>query len=446
MRWPSSLQGRLALGLGLGLALLWLATAWATATILRGEMDEVFDSALEETAQRILPLAVMDIIGREEPGVSQRIATLRSHEEFFTYIVRDDRDRVLLRSHGAEDVVFPPFDGMGFRQTATHRLYYDAALQGTITIAVAEPLSHRADVARETLAGLALPLVVVVPISLLGVLVIVRRSLRPVRRFSRALASRGARDLSSVGDSKLPNEILPVADAVNQLLDRLRRTLEAERNFTANAAHELRTPVAAALAQTQRLMTEIPDRAVAQRAGEIETALKRLARLSEKLMQLARAEGGRLRRDTAADLRPVLRMVVSDLEGIAREKRIDLELPDDPILSDIDPDVFAILARNLIENAQRHGIGDAPVHVILTKGRTLRVINDGPVVPPETLARLTARFERGQAISEGSGLGLSIAKAIADGTQATLTLHSPAPGRADGFAAVFQAPIGRQPN
>lgn len=62
------------------------------------------------------------------------------------------------------------------------------------------------------------------------------------------------------------------------------------------------------------------------------------------------------------------------------------------------------------------------------------------------LARLTARFERGQAISEGSGLGLSIAKAIADGTQATLTLHSPAPGRADGFAAVFQAPIGRQPN
>lgn len=446
MRWPGSLEGRLALGLGLGLALLWLATAWATATILRGEMNEVFDSALEETAQRILPLAVMDIIGREEQGVSQRIATLRSHEEFFTYIVRDDQGRVLLRSHGTEDVVFPPFDGVGFRQTATHRLYYDAALQGTITIAVAEPLSHRADVAREALAGLALPLVVVIPISLLGVLVIVRRSLRPVRRFSRALASRGARDLSGVGDSKLPNEILPVAEAVNQLLDRLRRTLEAERHFTANAAHELRTPVAAALAQTQRLMTEIPDPAVSQRAGEIETALKRLARLSEKLMQLARAEGGRLRRDTAADLRPVLRMVVSDLEGTAREKRIDLELPDDPVLSDIDPDAFAILARNLIENAQRHGTGDAPVQVILTTGRVLRVINAGPAVPPETLARLTARFERGQAISEGSGLGLSIVKAIADGTQARLALQSPAPGRPDGFAAVFQAPTGRQPD
>ncbi|MEF2547352.1 ATP-binding protein [Aurantimonas sp. E1-2-R+4] len=446
MRWPGSLQARLALGLGLGLALLWLATAWATAAILRGEMNEVFDSALEETAQRILPLAVMDIIDREEQGVSQSIATLRSHDEFFTYIVRDDQDRVLLRSHGTEDVVFPAFDGMGFRQTATHRLYYDAALQGTITIAVAEPLSHRADVAREALAGLALPLILVIPISLLGVLVIVRRSLRPVRRFSRALASRGARDLSEVGDSNLPNEILPVAEAVNQLLDRLRRTLEAERNFTANAAHELRTPVAAALAQTQRLMTETPDPAVTQRAGEIETALKRLTRLSEKLMQLARAEGGRLRRDTATDLRPVLRMVVSDLEGIAGKERIDLELSDAPVLSDIDPDAFAILARNLIENALRHGTGEAPVQVILTPRRSLRVINEGSSVPPETLARLTARFERGQAISEGSGLGLSIAKAIADGAQATLTLQSPSPGRADGFEASFQAPIGRQPD
>src|SRR5690606_36310404 len=127
--------------LGIGLTLLWLVSAWATATLLRAEMDEVFDSALEETAQRILPLAVLDILGREEQGVGQRIATLRQHEEFFTYIVRDDQGRVLLRSHNAEYADFPAFEGLGFRQTATHRLYYDAALQGTITISVAEPLS-----------------------------------------------------------------------------------------------------------------------------------------------------------------------------------------------------------------------------------------------------------------------------------------------------------------
>lgn len=444
MRWPGSLQARLALGLGLGLTVLWLATAWVTATILRGEMDVVFDSQLEETAQRILPLAVLDIIDREEQGVSEHIATLRQHEEYFTYIVRDDQGRVLLRSHGAEDAVFPPFDGMGFRRTATHRLYYDAALQGTITIAVAEPLSHRAKVAREALAGLALPLIVVIPLSLIGVPVIVRRSLRPVRRFSGALASRDARDLSAVGNDSIPDEIIPVAAAVNQLLDRLRRALDAERSFTANAAHELRTPVAAALAQTQRLMSETSDPAAGQRAVEIEISLKRLTRISEKLMQLARAEGGRLRRETASDLRPVLRMVLSDFERIAGAGRINAELPGAPVLSDIDPDALAILARNLIENALCHGTGDTSVQVIMTESGLLRVINDGPAVPTETLARLTAPFECGRSLSGGSGLGLSIAQAIADGTQATLTLHSPAPGRADGFEVVFQVPVSHQ--
>ncbi len=439
MRMPSSLQGRLALALGVGLTVLWLATAWATATLLRSEMNEVFDSTLEETAQRILPLVALDIISREEEGISQRIATLREHEEFFTYIVRDQQGRVLIRSHAAEDADFPAFEGMGFRQTATHRLYYDAALQGTITIAIAEPLSHRAEVAREVLVGLAIPLIVVIPLGFFGVFWIVRRSLRPVRRFSNVLASRGAHDFSAVADGNLPNEIMPVAEAINDVLGRLGRTLEAERSFTANAAHELRTPVAAALAQTQRLMAETSDISAAGRAAKIEVALKRLTRLSEKLMQLARAEGGRLRRDAVSDLRPVLHMVLTDFEKAAGPARIQSTLPTDPVLSDLDSDAFAIVVRNLIENALRHGSGDTPVQVALTNG-FLRVINDGPPLAAETLAGLTARFERSQSVSDGSGLGLSIVQAIADGARTTLKLHSPAQGRADGFEAVFQLP------
>lgn len=439
MRVPGALQGRLALALGAGLTALWLATAWTTAALLRDEMNEVFDSTLEETAQRILPLVVLEIISREEDGIGQRIATLREHEEFFTYIVRDDQGRVLLRSHAAQDADFPAFEGMGFRQTATHRLYYDAALQGTITIAIAEPLSHRADVAREVLMRLALPLLVVIPLGLLGVFWIVRRSLRPVRQFSAALSNRGTHDLTALDDATLPDEIKPVAGAVNDLLGRLGRTLEAERSFTANAAHELRTPVAAALAQAQRLMAETSDTIAAQRAGEIEVALKRLTRLSEKLLQLARAEGGRLRRDGVLDLRPVLTMVLADVERLTGPARIQSMVADDPVLSDLDPDAFAIVARNLIENALHHGTAAAPVQVTLTRD-ALRVVNDGPPMAAETLAALTARFERGQAVAGGSGLGLSIVQAMADGAEATLKLHSPAQGRADGFEAVFQLP------
>ncbi len=86
---PRSLQWRLSLWLGLGLTVLWALAAVGTAQMLRHEMDEVFDSALEETAQRILPLAAIEIIGRDADDTEQRVATLRQHDEYFTYVVRD---------------------------------------------------------------------------------------------------------------------------------------------------------------------------------------------------------------------------------------------------------------------------------------------------------------------------------------------------------------------
>ncbi|MDX5358085.1 MAG: two-component sensor histidine kinase, partial [Rhodobacterales bacterium] len=91
MTGPRSLQGRLGVWLGAALVGLWVAAASVTALIARGETEEVFDSALQETAQRILPLAVVDILNREEAGISQRLAAIRDHDEFFTYVVRDDQ-------------------------------------------------------------------------------------------------------------------------------------------------------------------------------------------------------------------------------------------------------------------------------------------------------------------------------------------------------------------
>jgi two-component system OmpR family sensor kinase len=150
-------------------------------------------------------------------------------------------------------------------------------------------------------------------------------------------------------------------------------------------------------------------------------------------MQLARAEGGRLRRDHASDLRPILDLVLSELDRALDKDRIDCTLPPGPVMSDIDPDAFAIVARNLIENALRHGTGT--VQVDLTHS-AIRVVNAAPALPPETLARLTHRFERGQSDVEGSGLGLSIVQAIADGGQGRLTLSAPT-GQ---FQAVFGLP------
>ncbi|MBB98981.1 MAG: two-component sensor histidine kinase [Rhodobacteraceae bacterium] len=442
MRGPRSIQLRLALAISLGVTLLWMAAATVTATILSHEMDEVFDSALQETAQRILPLAVMDIVAREEEGLTQELATLRAHDEFFTYIVRDAQGRPLLTSHAADPELFPAFDGVGFRQTATHRFYFDAALQETITIAVAEPLDHRAEVAREMRMALALPLLLVIPLSVAVILLAVRLGFRPLRRLRDAVATRGASDLSPVPAHDLPGEVAPIAGAVNQLLARLAAAFEAERSFAANAAHELRTPVAGALAQAQRLQSETSDPDAARRAAEIETTLKRLTRLSEKLMQLARAEGGRLRTGHPADLRPILRMVAEDVGRAEGRGRVALELPQADVLSDMDPDAFAILARNLIENALKHGARETPVSVTLSPAGRLGVINEGAVIAPETLARLTGRFERADGSGEGSGLGLAIVRTIAERADCVLSLTSPAPGRKGGLEAAVDLPAG----
>jgi two-component system, OmpR family, sensor kinase len=438
---PRSLQARLALSLGVLLTFLWIAAASVTGFLVHHEIDEVFDSALQETAQRLLPLAVIEIVGREDIGNTQRLGAIRAHDEFFTYIVRDAEGRVLLQSHAAEPEIFPAYDGTGFRQTESHRFFNDDALQGSIRITVAEPLEHRAAVARQIQIGLGVPLFVVIPVALLAIALAVGASLSPLRRFRERLEARNARDLSPVPADDLPSEIAPMAATLNALLARLNAAFDAERSFAANAAHELRTPLAGAIAQAQRLQAETDDPAARSRAGDIEATLKRLTRLSERLLQLARAEGGRLRLDRASDLRDVARIVIDDIGHGALPGRIALTLPEQPVMSDLDPDAFAILFRNLVENALRHGSNTAPVTVDLTAGGTLTVANDGAVVPAETLARLTTRFERASPHGDGSGLGLAIVAAIVNRIGGALVLQSPRPGQDSGFEARVTLPV-----
>ncbi|MFE8069895.1 HAMP domain-containing sensor histidine kinase [Marinobacteraceae bacterium S3BR75-40.1] len=438
---PGSLQRRLGLGLTLGLTLLWLAATLTAGLVVRHEMDEAFDSALQETSERLLPLAVMEIINREEAEelrLPQHIAPLDKPQEYLTYLVRDAQGRILLQSHDVDPSVFPPRPQAGFHTTSSHRFYGASAVSGTVYIEVAEPLGHRREALGEAVIALLLPLAIAIPLSLVGVWLYVRHSLRSVVSYRDAIAARGEGDLTPVQSGPLPAEIDPIAEEVNQLLDRLRRALEAERSFTANSAHELRTPLAEALAQLQRLRREVPEGSGQDRIERIESSLRGLARLSEKLMQLAKAEGAGLIGAQAQDMVPVLRHVLEDFR--AGEGRLVLDLPDsEPVLSTMDPDAFAILLRNLIENALKHGPEDEDVEVRLASDG-LRVINGGPAVSPDVLNSLTDRFVRGSTRASGAGLGLAIVQAIARGAGSQLVLKSPASGRSDGFEASVRLP------
>ncbi|PHQ26720.1 two-component sensor histidine kinase [Marinobacter guineae] len=434
----TSLQKSLGIGLTLGVTLLWLLGVTASGLVAQHEMNEVFDSALEETAQRILPLAVTDILNRENGTGNQTAPAMKDHDEYLTYLVRDPKGNLLLQSHDADPRVFGTLPREGFSNTATHRIYGASAVSDTLYIEVAEPLAHRREAALEAGLALLMPLVFLVPISLLGVWWIVRLSLRKVVEFQQSIESRGAGDLSPVAEDRLPKEFEPIAVAVNRLLERLHRALDTERSFTANSAHELRTPLATALAKVQRLKTQVQSNQLKNNVAEIEDALRSLSMLSGKLLELAKAEGGGAISQNQHNLVPILAMIVADFEGQV-PGRIILSLPEGEVNSFLDPDAFAILVRNLIENALKHGSHNQSVEVSLADDGTLRVCNGGKVVPPEQLALLRNRFARSNTDATGSGLGLAIADAIAKGAGMTLHLRSPATGRQDGFEAELVA-------
>lgn len=449
LRWPwmQSLQLRLCLSLTTGLVALWLVAIAFASHGLRHEIDEVFDSALQEVAQRVLPLAYLDLLnngpGATDAAAPARIPSVGPHREHITYVVRNATGRIVMQSHDADLSQFTGPVVVGFADGSTTRLYTESAVSNTVFVTTAERPGHRQVALYDAIRAMVWPLVLLLPFGVIGTWALVALSLRPVMRFRKDIQSRSGHHLFPVSSEGLPSEIVPVALAVNNLMARMRRALDAERSFTANSAHELRTPVAAALAQMQRLKAELADPASGARVAEVETALKRLARLMEKLLQLAKAEGGGLLSDTPSDLAAGLGIVLDEFRraGVSNA-RLKLDLPPDlAVLSPLDLDAFAILARNLIENALKHGDPAQPITVALDHQGLLTVTNRGPVVPVADLGRLLQRFERSGTGADGAGLGLAIAHSIAAGVGGTLALASPAPGILDGFQAQVRLPV-----
>jgi len=445
-RRKGSLQRQLSLILTAAIAALWLVATVAAGLVLRREIDAVFDSALQEVAQRVLPLAYLEILDRDgifpPDGRAAEVPSVAPHRETISYIVRDASGRLLMQSHDAEPAAFPASLERGFEETGGKRFFTESAVRGTLFVTTTEPAGHRQRAVIQAAVTLVWPLVVLLPLSLAGVWWLVARTFQPVARFQKAIEARDHNHLTPLVTARLPTEIMPVAEAVNALILRLQRAIDSERRFASNSAHELRTPVAAALAQTQRTIAELPAGATRERGQAIEAALQRLARLSEKLLQWARAEGGSLIVDHPQDIAEVLIHVLDDVGASGTEaSRLLLTLPaSGQCLTTLDIDAFAVLARNLIENALNHGTADQPVRIQLTETGLFSVSNGGAVIAVENLARLMVPFERGETRAEGVGLGLAIAQSIAQGAGGSLVLTSPAPGRQDGFQARVQLP------
>jgi two-component system, OmpR family, sensor kinase len=435
-----SLIHRLILLLTVSTAAVWLAAASFGLLVLTHKLNQSLDSALQETAQRLLALAVHEVFEQEEDEKTHEIAEteIAEHDEYLKYQLRDASGRLLLRSHDAPATPYPAPLTTGFSNTPDLRIYTEGTISDSFFIQVAEPHAYRRAALWETTLALLAPLPFLIALSTVAVTYMVRGTLRPLVDLKDAIQLRGMGNLTPIGITALPRELAPIAHAVDRFLERLQAALDAERAFAANSAHELRTPLASVLAQVQRLSATLKDDVAEARVKLIESDLVRLRGLTEKLLQLSRVEAGLGMLSNNVDLMPVLRLVVDEFAGRGSNgQRLRFDSRGIKRLSaHLDADAFAIVVRNLIENALLHGAPDEPVYVFLSKPLSVHVVNGGPVVGQERLAKLKHRFERGATTAKGAGLGLAISDTILRQCGGRLLLRSPATGKADGFEAI----------
>jgi two-component system OmpR family sensor kinase len=257
-----------------------------------------------------------------------------------------------------------------------------------------------------------------IPLSSYLIWLVIRASLRPLERVSEAAAAQNERNLSALPLSGVPDEIRPLVQSINSLLARLRQSFAAQQRFVHDAAHELRTPMAALQLQLQNLRAEIPEYGQA-RIDTMESGVHRAHRLVEQLLRLARGDAETLRIAHPISLENLLRESIAALMPLADARKIDLgcEIDRDVVVPG-QADELRSMIDNLIDNALRYSPRGGTVDVRLSCEESgaacIEIIDQGPGISSEHLPRVFDRFFRvlGTGV-EGSGLGLAIAQGAA---------------------------------
>ena len=298
-------------------------------------------------------------------------------------------------------------------------------------IQVAQDRSGRRGLARRLALRAFSPIVVMVPLLLLLVWWVVSASLAPAQRVRSQLASRRADELAEVNEEGLPAEIYPLVHELNLLFHRVRYAFDAQKNFIADAAHELRSPLSALKLQVEGLR-RAPDTSAREVAiFRLTSGIDRATRLVEQLLVLARQQAGPadLEFKEAVHVAALVQSIVGDLWETANTRRIDIGLvaaQDGVVMGH--QDALNILVRNLLDNAIKYTPEGGTVNVSVLAGDALvqLVIEDsGPGVPSADHVRIFDRFYRvagPQSSAIGSGLGLAIVKTIADMHAATISI------------------------
>ncbi|MEW6591785.1 MAG: ATP-binding protein [Pseudomonadota bacterium] len=425
-----SLRRRLVWLLTSTVAVIWLLSALVVYQRAHHEADELLDSQLTQVADTLLAIVAS---GEVEDFVEELQEHAGRHPVPIAFEIwhRDGGGaRRLVASPGHAGFDTDVADGFSQHpfQGASWRFYAVQDRDAEYRVVVGQAHTARERLAREIGLSLLLPAALALPLMALGVWWGVGRTLRPVDSVARAVGALDPQALAPLDVSTpLPDEIAPLRTALNALIQRVAETLDNERRFTADAAHELRTPLAALKVQAQVALRAQDDAGRQHALTQVIAGVDRMTHLVEQLLTLARVDPARL--DAAAlaiDPTETIESVCADLlpQAARQRQRIEVDLAPGCTLA-VPAAWLAIALRNLIDNALRYAGEGARIEVSLARtasGCILRVADDGPGVAPELRARVAARFVRGEVDSEGCGLGLSIVARVADLSQARLEL------------------------
>lgn len=428
-----SIARKLYASLILTLLLLWLGVVASVVWVLQYETNEIFDSSLQETSQRLLSLIVQEL-KLSGPGQLAPVSEPKAHDEYLSYQLFDRNGTLLMRSHSAPETPFPPPLKVGFHKQGNQHFYVESSRDGHYWITLAERANHRKSTFYGTLKPLLLALGALLPLAFLAIYLAVNTVRKSIMTFDRELSTRGSKDLHPIATDTLPAELLGLGETVNSLMLRLKIALESERSFAANSAHELRTPIASAMAQLDVLRDELVDSRSQARIADAREMMARLEQMTVKLLQLARAESGAAFNVAKMDLKSLTEMLVRDLSFRSR-REVVCRYPDQPVAIMGDVDAVGIVIQNLLENADRYASPDTPVEVEVAVDGVLTIRNDCEAIADGLLLSLRKRFVRANQTTSGSGIGLSIVDTILGQCAGELRLESPCYGNGRGVAA-----------
>lgn len=441
----------------LGLVLSLTVTVWCFSAVVvyldaDTESRELFDQSLAETAHLLLSLANHELsehAGRTAPALAE--SNNQKHNQYLLFQVWDGQHHLIYKNTGAPETPFVT-DGEGSEGFGWIRMndqqwrsYTSWDSAHNLQIQVVEPSSHRKEISGRFAYKLLLFVLLIVPLLVAGLWWLVNRVFRSLRQVTDDVAQRMPNDLRQLRLADAPDEVQPLLHALNRLFERVTQSREREQRFTSDAAHELRTPLAAIKTNLQVIQKTRNQQDREEALAGLTASIDRATRLVGQLMTLARLEPPydkhlpMLPQDLASLLRDELPawQQQADKAGI----RLDASLQ--TALVRMDRDSLLILFRNLMDNALRYTPAGGQVQLSCSRQDDqvcLQIADDGIGIPEEMRERVFERFFRlSDANTPGSGLGLSIVKNIADTHQARLSLQQGLHGRGLSVCVLFDA-------